>query len=289
MDIRQDLATVVKKGARQGITRPIKSISIHNTDNTGAGANAQAHANLLKNSWKLQQRSWNYVVDDKEAICCIPDNELSWGVGNDKGNSETINIEICMNADGNIYQATMNTIELIKHLKSIYGNLPIYQHNYWSGKNCPSQLRKGIPFTWDKFLELSNGAIQQPTPTPSGDITVGDAIKIVAPYGRYIADDVATMYGMVQIRENVLAGGEHAFEWLENGIPEKVIDLTDNAGNKRADSDRMHPRKGDYFNFPNTFKVVNIVMDGGKRYLLLDFDGNSKYQFWVIGERCQKV
>lgn len=131
--------------------------------------------------------------------------------------------------------------------------------------------------------------VQEENKPSSVSINVGDTIKIVAPYGRYIADDVQKQYGIVQVRENVLAGGVNAFEWHDNGIPEQCIDLTNNNGNKRADSDEVHPKVGDFFNFPKPFTVVKTANVGGRQYLKLDFNGNSKYQFWVIAERCQKV
>lgn len=124
---------------------------------------------------------------------------------------------------------------------------------------------------------------------PSKTINVGDTIRIVAPYGRYIADDVKLAYEMMQVRENVLAGGENAFKWSDNGIPEECIDITDNKGNKRSDSDRKHPKKGDFFKFPKPFKVTKTAYVGGKKYLQLDFNSNVKYKFWVVAERCQKV
>lgn len=120
-------------------------------------------------------------------------------------------------------------------------------------------------------------------------VNIGDTVSIITPYKRYIADDVQTKYGIVQIRENVLAGGVNAFDWQDNGIPEECVDLTDNEGYKRSDSDYTHPKKGDYFNFPKSFTVIKRVTNRDKVYLQLDFNNNQKYRFWVIEERCKKV
>ena len=58
--ITKDYAPVVSSGARSGIKMSkCIGVTIHNTDNDGAGANAKAHANLLKNTWKNKQQSWH--------------------------------------------------------------------------------------------------------------------------------------------------------------------------------------------------------------------------------------
>ena len=84
-------------------------------------------------------------------------------------------------------------------------------------------------------------------------------------------------------------GCEKAFKWTDNGIPEACVDLIDVNGKKRADSDRAHPKKGDYFVFAKTFTVKKIAKENGKTYLFLDYDGNSNHRFWVISDYCKLV
>lgn len=129
------------------------------------------------------------------------------------------------------------------------------------------------------------------TYTCNNSIAVGSKIKIAPIKGakKYIADDVQIKYGIYQIRENINAGGEKAFSWADNGIPESCIDLTDKNGKKRADSDKVHAKKGDYFVFAKTFIVKKVAKENGKKYLFLDYDGNTDHRFWVIEDNCYLV
>ena len=148
-------------------------ITVHNTSNHSTGANAIAHANLLRNGWKYNYISWHYVIDETYAVRCVPENETAWcaGDGNGDGNRKTINIEICDNADGNITQATNNAVELCADILLRHGFTTakghLFQHHDWTGKDCPEDIRRGIPYDWNTFcnkVEEKMGG----TPSPVG-------------------------------------------------------------------------------------------------------------------------
>ena len=155
--ITKDYAPVVSSGARPGIKMSkCIGVTIHNTDNSGVGADAQAHANLLKNSWKNKQQSWHFAVDENGAYQSIPTDEIAWHAGDGgsgKGNTQTIAIEICMNSDGDLEKATDNAAQLAAQQLKKKGLSAdkLYQHHDWSGKNCPSQIRAGKPYNWSTF------------------------------------------------------------------------------------------------------------------------------------------
>ena len=155
--ITKDYAPVVSSGARPGIKMSkCIGVTIHNTDNSGAGADAKAHANLLKNSWKNKQQSWHFAVDVNGAYQSIPTDEIAWHAGDGgsgKGNTQTIAIEICMNSDGDLEKATDNAAQLAAQQLKEKGLSAdkLYQHHDWSGKNCPSQIRAGQPYDWSTF------------------------------------------------------------------------------------------------------------------------------------------
>lgn len=155
--ITKDYAPVVSSGARPGIKMSkCIGVTIHNTDNSGVGADAQAHANLLKNSWKNKQQSWHFAVDEDGAYQSIPTDEIAWHAGDGgsgKGNTQTIAIEICMNSDGDLKKATDNAAQLAAKLLKEKGLSAdkLYQHHDWSSKNCPSQIRAGKPYDWNTF------------------------------------------------------------------------------------------------------------------------------------------
>ena len=155
--ITKDYAPVVSSGARPGIKMSkCIGVTIHNTDNSEVGADAQAHANLLKNSWKNKQQSWHFAVDENGAYQSIPTDEIAWHAGDGgsgKGNTQTIAIEICMNSDGDLEKATDNAAQLAAQQLKKKGLSAdkLYQHHDWSGKNCPSQIRAGQPYDWSTF------------------------------------------------------------------------------------------------------------------------------------------
>ena len=132
-----------------------QSITIHETGNSGYGANAQAHANLIDNGFT---NTWHYTVDEKQAIQSFSHDVRCWHGGDGRkatgGNYTSIAIEICVNRDGNYLKAIQNAIELVQVIMK-QENIPasrVYQHNHWNGKNCPQGIRsesKGI--TWKQF------------------------------------------------------------------------------------------------------------------------------------------
>lgn len=132
-----------------------KYITIHETANTSRGANAQAHANLQTKGFSA---SWHYTVDDKQTIQSFPDDVRCWhaGDGSGNGNYHSIGIEICVNSDGDFNKAVANAAELVKILMARH-NIPlgnVVQHNRWSGKNCPANLRSGKVVSWSGFIHL---------------------------------------------------------------------------------------------------------------------------------------
>lgn len=203
---------------RPGISRiGFLGITVHNTSNSSNGATAIAHGNLLRGSWKDKYVSWHYVIDKDRAVRCIPENEVAWcaGDGNGNGNMKTINIEICDNADGNIRQATDNAVELCADIlrrngiTNVSGHL--FQHNHWTGKDCPYDIRRGNPYDWNTFINKVQeklGGISQPISGGADQILrVGSKVKfngvfkvneIVKPNSKYrngAVGSYATCYG----------------------------------------------------------------------------------------------
>src|SRR5687767_14164640 len=90
---------------RPGTSIAPTHITIHNTDNTGQGADARAHGRYLKGpDARLRKVSWHYSVDDVRVLQHLPDSEMGWHAG--PGNLRSIAIEICQHAG--IDQAVAN-------------------------------------------------------------------------------------------------------------------------------------------------------------------------------------
>jgi N-acetylmuramoyl-L-alanine amidase CwlA len=155
--IKQSFITGGKLGSGTDITE-MNGVTIHDTGNPKEGADAEWHARYLKSDYAAsREASWHFAVDEKGAIQSIPTNKTSWHCGKRAGNTTTVSIEICVNADGDIMAATRNAAELAATILRGAG-LPVdghlFQHHDWSGKNCPAQLRAGNPCTWDEFKNI---------------------------------------------------------------------------------------------------------------------------------------
>src|SRR5699024_4484137 len=140
----------------------------HETDNTNKGANADAHGRLQANG-NSRQASWQYTVDDKEIVQSFSDNAQCWAAGNAHYNKHGINIEICVNSDGNYKKAVDLAVELGKYLMKKY-NIPlknVIRHHDTSGKNCPRHLMAGTKgITWNEFKGKLSG-VQSPSTNTS--------------------------------------------------------------------------------------------------------------------------
>lgn len=168
--------------ARPCTVRVPSSITIHNTGNTKASSGALNHSKYMNGAGCHKYASYNYVVDDLYVIELIPPDEVSYHAGDGakgKGNHFSISIEICENSDGDLVKATNNAVELVRWLLKEYSIKPekIYQHNHWSGKDCPQRLRKGEPYSWEEFLKLCTEEREEPmkyyevlTDIPEGEL-----------------------------------------------------------------------------------------------------------------------
>ncbi|MEH7299714.1 N-acetylmuramoyl-L-alanine amidase [Neobacillus drentensis] len=153
MNIIQRLIPASKTKTRPGIKMVPTFITIHETDNTNAGADAEAHANLQLRG-NDRTASWHLQVDDRQIIQSVPFDEVAWAAGdgrNGSGNLTSIHIEMCVNADGNYEKTVSNTVEVVQYLMNRYSIASdhIVPHKHWTGKNCPRNL---LP-RWNQFIK----------------------------------------------------------------------------------------------------------------------------------------
>lgn len=136
-----------------------KYIVIHETDNFKKGANGLRHA-IAQSSGHLSTSVHFYCGDDgifqtAELDKCV------WAVGKkftdnpnvkDASNYNTINIEICVNEDGNYSIARANAIELVKWLmpEVELSADRVIRHYDAKGKYCPRKMMDN-PSLWEDF------------------------------------------------------------------------------------------------------------------------------------------
>lgn len=144
-----DLVPVSNKFARSARAMHPSSITIHETGNARKGADAKAHSAYIKTV--KTPISWHFTVDEKSIYQHIPTNEIAWHAGDGgtgKGNTTSIAIELCVNADGDFKKTKENAKRLVQHLMNDTGIETVVPHKQWSGKDCPKNI---IASGWDVF------------------------------------------------------------------------------------------------------------------------------------------
>jgi murein DD-endopeptidase MepM/ murein hydrolase activator NlpD len=132
------------------------TLTIHNTDNAGKGADASAHNRYIRSSGAAARKvSWHFTVDDRSIYQHLPVNEMGWHAFA-AANASSIGIEICMHAgidEAAAYDRAARLCVLLSGQLAIPVPQGLRQHHDWTGKNCPSVLR-GRANGWQDFLDL---------------------------------------------------------------------------------------------------------------------------------------
>lgn len=132
---------------RKGSSIAPTYLTIHNTSNTGSGADAAAHSRFVRKtgfytlaSGKKNYVSWHYTVDDQQVIKHLPINERAIHAGS--GNGRSIGIEICMHKGIDQKAANLRATKLVAVLMHDLGIKKdhIVTHKHWTNKNCPTLL-----------------------------------------------------------------------------------------------------------------------------------------------------
>lgn len=136
---------------RPGLPMIPEYITIHSTGNNAPAKNERAYLTNPKNE---RTASYHIVIDEKEAIECLPLNEVGWHAGdggNGTGNRKTIGIEISQGGDR--AKTVQNSVELVAKLlhERNWGVDRLRRHFDWSGKICPSIMAQNNWAGWAGF------------------------------------------------------------------------------------------------------------------------------------------
>lgn len=158
---------LISNRSQLGGKRPlsaIKFIVIHDTANTGKGADAMAHYRYLQHA--TRSGSAHYYVDDKEIVQTIDDSVVAWAVGDkwarknatrdDVTNYNSISVELCINEGIDKAKAYQNLIWLTRYLMTKF-NAEVVRHFDATGKPCPRSWQANNWSQWWRFKkELIN-------------------------------------------------------------------------------------------------------------------------------------
>lgn len=185
-------------------------VTIHNTGNFAAGADAKANAEYTANGGgstadSAGNGSYHYAVDDTEIYQIFREDQQCWHAGNSEGNAKSIGIEICVNFGFTVEGVSQNgckpwaetteaerkkakqafqagceaaaelTADICK--RHGWGIDRVVQHNHWAGKDCPMVLRRetfaGLNWAWflGRVQYYLTGASTPITPAPAAGET----------------------------------------------------------------------------------------------------------------------
>lgn len=206
---------LTNKSARPGARITPRGLVIHWTANEKKGADAVANRNYFNKP--TTEASAHYIVDDRQIVRCLPENEMGYHVGaksykpdaikqlSSYPNNCTIGIEMCVNADGSFAETYQQTVQLAADILQRYGwgVDKLWRHYDITGKNCPayfvddSYARKYTGLTaqqaWAKFkadVELLLRPNPQPVSKPVDKVSVEINGKRLAVTG-YLKDGVS--------------------------------------------------------------------------------------------------
>lgn len=196
MDYRKDYIPKDKESAHSRRTCNAMSattITIHNTGNpTSSAANERA---WLTNPSNARQASFHIVVDEREAIECIPLNENAWHAGDGSsaksGNRTSIGVEIC--ESGNYAKTLDNATTLVASMlkERGWGTDRLRRHFDWSGKICPRLMYDGGKWTGWTLFKAAVDAKLNPKLNPKGSVDVDKNVIVnVVVNGKSVANGV---------------------------------------------------------------------------------------------------
>lgn len=127
-----------------------KSVTIHETGNAKVGADAMANRNYFQTT--TRQVSAHWVVDDTQAVQCIPEGEVAWHAG-PEANESSISIEICINEDADHSLVYANAVQLTCEILNRWNldETDLKTHQMWTGKNCPANMLREN--RWNTFID----------------------------------------------------------------------------------------------------------------------------------------
>jgi N-acetylmuramoyl-L-alanine amidase len=130
-------------------------LTIHSTGNPNSTASNER--NWLTTPMNQRKAEFHIVIDENEAIECIPLNERARHAGDQEGNNKSISIEIVESGDRE--KTLLQAIRLVAHImnQKKWSIDKLKKHEDWSGKICPRILinptenNGRIYQTWDWF------------------------------------------------------------------------------------------------------------------------------------------
>ena len=158
MTYRIDHIPHTQVNQRPGLTLEPTTLTVHSTGNPTSTARNERD-NLARPGNK-RQASFHVVVDEREAIECLPFDEVAWHAGDARGNRTSLSIEICESGDRE--KTLRHAAKVCAAILDTNGwdTSRMCQHHDWSGKNCPRILRD--TGRWEEFVGMVEDELYDP-------------------------------------------------------------------------------------------------------------------------------
>lgn len=195
---------ISRKNTYTGNNKP-KYIVIHETDNYAKEAGAKRHAQAQAAGHL--DTSVHYYAGSDGIYEAAAHTDGTFSVGREYGgnhsvkdatNYNTINIEICVNEDGDYAKARQNAIELVKYLIQTTG-IPedrVIRHFDAKGKYCPRKMMDN-PALWEDFKAQITGK----TPAVSAESKPSSGQAVQQAQKEKVYGTVITDYDPLRIRK----------------------------------------------------------------------------------------
>ncbi|MCZ7598351.1 MAG: N-acetylmuramoyl-L-alanine amidase [Gammaproteobacteria bacterium] len=135
-------------------------VTVHNTGNPSAGADALMHAQYLLNlaAARADEPSWQYTVDDTRITQSLADDQAGYHAsdGSGPGNMESLGVELVEVGNQELVLWNAGWLIAKKLREKGYGIERVRQHHDWArdGKDCPRLLRANNGAGWARLLEI---------------------------------------------------------------------------------------------------------------------------------------
>lgn len=192
---------------RPALPMTATSITIHNTGNpSSTAANERA---WLTNPANSRTASYHIVVDEREAIECIPLSEAAWHAGDGSaatsGNRTSIGVEIC--ESGDYAQTVANAVHLVARLLHERGwdITKLRRHYDWSGKNCPRLMNVDGKWSgWVSFVAEVKAKLAELKRKESAVVTEVQTAKVIV-NGRELSEKGEVKTGVTYVPVRAVA------------------------------------------------------------------------------------
>lgn len=143
---------ITNKNKLTNISMKAEYLTIHSTGNEKS--TAQNERDNLNRANNTTSTGFHIVVDDTQAIECIPFNAVAYHAGDGAkgiGNTKSISLEICESRDR--AKTLQNAVEVAAKIlyERGWSIERLKRHYDWSGKNCPRILSANNWEDWTAF------------------------------------------------------------------------------------------------------------------------------------------